>query len=589
MASAPTSNAAAEGVEADPPRRATVLRVPEARAVAAAPAIGSGAAGVTCSIGRQGVSADNYLAQRAATTSPISSGKAKSADGIWTSAWAAARTSLDWAHCLPALVNGRSSEQPAHAEMRTAFPIRELRDGQSSAAGRAEQLAISPYQRIGVDAAGVEHFDLWIAEEVALGASTSQLPTAQVGVRLVAEAWIAGSPESSSAARGVEQVRVRMGFQSVSAEVRDASAKGDRHGGAREVGPYVRGLQLRATVVPPMGTVVVTEMATAGAAAGGPTETNITTEMANSGERNHGLSVSVGGEAAAPIPSVTATVDRKKVQGSTTTAELARVPGVQWSAVKPQRRGATGNTTTTSSVPSTYAEWTARLATWSNGLTYEPEFLFAARLEQWSTTSPRVTTPPPAADGWPSLAACWTIYPHGTEPSSPYAGCVPQASAAPSAERHSQNGEEPTRLARHPHLLILLRCFCGRNIPASVPPPPRGGGALGDPAVAQLDGGGARHPPRAAPADIRALRRCSPRRLLLLGRSAVPEFIVLAVEVAPQMVAHRQAFHTLRWWEGGVVSEAWPPPGADAEAGVHRFLIPVCVRRRREAHGTRPD
>lgn len=560
MASAPTSTAAAGGVDADPARCTSVMRVPEARA-------------------------GGYLARRAASTSPTGSGKAKSADGIWSSARAAAKTSLDWAHSLPALVNGRSNEQPAHAAMRTAFPIRELRDRQGSAAGRAERLPISLHQRIGVDDAGVEHFDLLIDDAMAPSGSTWPQPA--VHVELLAEAWIARSQESSSAVRGDEQVRVRVGFASINAEVRDASAKGDRHGGGREVGPYVRGLELRATVVPPTGSVVVTEMVTAGVAAGGPPDANIITEMANGREGNRGASVGFGGEAGVPIPSVTAAVERKKVQGSTTTAELARVPRVQWIAFKRPRRGATGSTTTASFVPSTYAEWTARLATWSNGLTYEPEVLFAGRLEQWSTTPPRVTAPPPAADGWPSLAARWIIYLHGSDPSPPCEGWVPPAAAAPLAERHSQGREEPTWRARHPHLSTLLGCFGGRNVHAAGPPPPRGGGARGVPAVAHLDGGAARPPPRAAPADIRALRRRSARRLFPLGRSGVPESILLAVEVAPQMAAHRQAFHTLRRWEGGVVSEAWPPPGADAEAGVRRFLITVSVRRSREA--TPPD
>lgn len=557
--------------------------------MADAAATSSGAASVTPSRGRQGVNAGGYLTPRGAITWLLGGGKVKDTGGSGISALTAARTSLDWSRCLSAHDDDHDNEHPASSAVRAAFPIRELRDGQSLAACQPEQYPISPYERIGADDADVEYFDLLIDEVVAPSESTSPRPTIQVGVRLLAEAWVDTFPARCRTARGVEQVRVRTGFQSISAQVRDASAKGDSRGSGREVGPYVRGLELRATVVPPTGTVVVTEIATAGAAAGGPTESNITTEMANSRENNRGFSVCVGGEAGVPVPSVTAAVDRKKVHGLSATAELAGVPVVQWSAVKLRRRGATGNVATTSFFPSTYAEWTARLATWSNGLTYEPALLFAARQEQWSTNPPRLTTPPPAADGWPSLAARWTIYHHGTEPSSPYARWVPHAAPASLAERHSQGRDEPTGIARYSHVSALLRRWGGREVLASGPPPPRGGGARGVLATAYLDGGDARPPPRADPADVRALRRRSPRRLLPLDRPAVPEFIVLAVEVAPKMAAHRQASHAVRWWQGGVVNEAWPPAGADAEAGVRRFLIPVAVRRRREAHATRPD
>lgn len=503
--------------------------------------------------------------------------------------WSSARRSIDYG--ATSFARRCGSNNSAHSAERTAFPIRQVRDTMDTAAGpggvpalHAEVYDISPHQLVRED--GVEHFDLWTEEVVAPGEITAQRPTVKVRVRVATEARIVPSRASSSAARRFEPIRARIWFESISAEVTGACAKGDRQGDGREVGPYVERLALRATVVPPPSTVVVTDMATTGAAAGGPIETSITTEQATSRERNVGLSASAGGEAGVPTPSVTAAVDRKIVGALTVTAELAGVRPVHWSADIHRRRGSRMRTPTAEFF-ATYAEWTARLATWSTGLPYEPASLFAEDQVVWPTSPPRVITPPAAANGLPSLAASWTIYPPDTEPSSARAGRVQQAPALPAGASRPAAGRESTADARRPLLARLLGCLTGRSLTKSGLPSSWGGGTRHASAAAGLDGGGARTPND--PADIRALRPCSPKRLLPLGRPAMPEYVLLAVEVAPKTVAHRQAFHTLRRWEGGVDTEAWPPLGADAEAGVQRFLLPVRVRRGEEAHATRPE
>lgn len=443
----------------------------------------------------------------------------------------------------------------------------------------------SPHELVREDEDGVQHFQLWSEEVEAPGENPAQRPTVEVRMRVAAEARMDPSPARSSAARRLAPICARIWFESISAEVKGARAKGDRQGGDREVGPYVEGLALRATVVPPTRTAVVTDIATTGAAAGGPIEASITTEQATSRERNLGFSASAGGEAGVPIPTVTAGVDRKRVRTLTVTAELTGVRPVQWYADVYRRRGGRMRTATADFF-ATYAEWTAHLATSSTGLPYEPASLFAEHQLIWPTILPRVSTPPVAADGMPSLAASWTIYPPGTEPSSARAGRVQQGHTLPLSTPHPLEGGEPTAATRRPLRSKLLVCIGGGRPSKYGPPSPRGGGAQGASAAADLESGGARAP--SAPADIRALRRCPPMCLLPAARPVVPEYVMLAVEVAPKTVAHRQAFHTLRRWEGGVVTEAWPPPGADAEVGVQRFLLSVRVRRIQEPHATGP-
>lgn len=403
----PTADAGVDDAQSS--RGTAVVRAIGTGAILSAPTAGGGRPGVPDTNVYLRNSPNTLLATRRATTSPTGGDKSKSTGGIGTSVWSSTWSSLSFSGGVTSRARRRGSNKSAHSAERTAFLVRLQRDAMDLEAGSSGKLAscadmyhISYHELVQQDENGPENFELWIDQDTAPGDTT-----VKVRVRVAAEARVVSPTMRPLEARRLEPIRACIWFESISAAVTGASAKRHRHGSGREVGPYVERLELRATVMPPPGSVVVTDSADTPEE---PLETHITTEEVITRERNVGFAANAGGEAGVPCPAVNVGVDRRNGRALTVTTEVAGVHPVRWDADIHRRHRSRFKTATTESF-ATYAEWTAHLVTWSTGLPYEPASLFADGQSVWPTNPPKVTAPPAAASGAPSLTGRWTINP----------------------------------------------------------------------------------------------------------------------------------------------------------------------------------